>query len=181
MKATQLALAAGIVLAASSAHAGFTAYDFNGIADGTDISGVDLGGAVLTAASGGIDVTGGEASGSGALGGAFGMFGVINVSMDLTADDGSDVFISGFAPNAFLINSVVSGGGAVFLFAPNTASISFGALNGSAVTFDNLVLESIDVSPGSGPGPSDVPVPAALPLMATALAGVAYLGSRRRK
>jgi hypothetical protein len=83
MKVTHFLVAAGIALAASSAQAGLTTYDFDGFADGTDISGVDLGGAILTAGNGGIAVTGGVGSGASGIDSALNMFGVINVSLDL--------------------------------------------------------------------------------------------------
>lgn len=177
MKLVPFVLAAGIAVAASSAHAGLTTYDFDSFADGTDLSGSDLGGAVLGSGS----VSGGAVSGAGTVSGSFNMFGVINVSLDLTAADSSDVFLSAFAPGNFLINSVTGAGGALSVFAPNTVSIRFGAVNGSGISFDNLVIETIDVAGGSDPGGNAIPIPGALPLMGTALAGVIYLGSRRRK
>ena len=181
MKVTHFLVAAGIALAATSAHAGLTTYDFDGFADGSDISGIDLGGAVLTAGTAGIGVTGGAGSGASGIDGALNMFGVINVSLDLIADDGGEVFLSAFAPGNFLINSFTGNGGAVSIFAPNSVSISFGSVNGAGITFDNLVLETIDVAGGSDPGGTAVPIPGALPLMATAFAGVAFLGARRRR
>ena len=181
MKVVQFAVAAGIALAASSAHAGLTTYDFDGFADGTNISGIDLGGAVLTAGNGGIDVTGGSASGASGVSGTLSMFGVINVSLDLVADDSGEVFLNAFAPGNFLINSFTGDGGAVTVFAPNTVSISFGSVSGGGFSFDNLTLETIDVTGGSDPGGTAVPIPGALPLFGTALAGVALLGMRRRK
>lgn len=181
MKVTQIFVAAGIALAASSAHAGLTTYDFDGFADGTDISGTDLGGAVLSAGSGGIDVTGGVGSGNSGISGALSMFGVINVSLDLNADDSGEVFLNAFAPGNFLINSFTGDGGSISVFAPNTIAISFGSVSGAGISFDNLVLETVDVTGGSDPGGTAVPIPGALPLMGTALAGVAFLGMRRRK
>lgn len=177
MNLKQLALAAGFVMAASSANASVVVFDFDGFADGTNLSGVDLGHAVL---DGGI-VNGGGVSAGADINGLFNMFGVINVTMDLTADDGSDVFINAFAPGNYLINSFSGAGGTVTLFAPNTVSVTFGSLNDAAISFDNLTLQTIAVQ-GGGEGSidADVPVPAALPLMGAAFAGVAYLGYRRR-
>lgn len=181
MKVTHFLVAAGIALAASSAQAGLTTYDFDGFADGTDISGVDLGGATLTAGNGGIDVTGGVGSGASGISGTLNMFGVINVSLDLSANDSGEVFLNAFAPGNFLINSFSGIGGSISVFAPNTVAISFGSMSGAGVSFDNLVLETIDVTGGSDPGGTAVPIPGALPLMATAFAGVVFLGARRRK
>lgn len=177
MNVKQLALAAGIVLAAPSANAAIVVYDFDGFADGTSLSGLDLGHAVL---DGGV-VNGGSVSSGTDIGGVFAMFGVINVTLDLTADDGSDVFINAFAPGNFLINSFSGAGGTVTVFAPNTVSVVFGSVSDAAISFDNLMLETIAVQGGGNPIGTDVPVPAAFPLMSAALAGFAYLGYRRRQ
>ena len=177
MKAVRFLVAAGIALAASSANAGLTNYDFDGFAAGTDIAGIDLGGAIL---DGGL-VSGGVVSGSGMVSGAFSQFGIINVSVDLSASDSGDVFLNAYAPGDYLINSIVAAGGSISVFAPNTVSVSFGAMNGGAFSFDNLAVDSVDVLGGSGPGGTDIPLPAALPLMSTALAGMVYLGARRKR
>jgi hypothetical protein len=98
-----------------------------------------------------------------------------------SADDGGEVFLHAFAPGNFLINSFSGIAGTISVFAPNTVAISFGSSSGADISFDNLALETIDAAGGSDPGGTAVPIPGALPLMATALAGVAYLGTRRRK
>ena len=171
MKVTQFLLAAGILAAASSAHAGVVTYDFNGFADGTSLSGLDLGGITFD----GGTVNGGAVSSATPISGVFSMFGVINISLDINGTTS----LTAFAPGNIQIGFDDGDSGSLSMFAPNTYSISIS----SAGTFDNLIIESIDVAVGSGPlpGGAAVPVPAALPLMATALAGVAYLGTRHRK
>jgi len=104
------------------------------------------------------------------------MFGVINIGLDISGD----AFLNAFAPGGASNGGVSGNGGSLSLFAPNTASTSFGSAG--SFTFDNLSIETINVSGGNfGPGEAAIPVPGALPLMATALAGVAYLGTRRRR
>jgi hypothetical protein len=104
------------------------------------------------------------------------MFGVINIALDISGD----ATLAAFSPINTLINSASGNSGALSVFAPNTASVTFGSAND--FTFDNLTVTTIDVSGGRfGPGEAAIPVPAALPLMATALAGVAFIGIRRRK
>ena len=175
MKVTQILLAAGIMMAASSAQAVVTVYNFSSYADGTNLSGLDVGGLTLD----GGRVNGGVVSSSAAISGVFNMFGVINIGLDISGD----AFLNAFAPGGASNGGVSGNSGSLGLFAPNTASISFGSAG--SFTFDNLSVETINVSGGNfGPGETSapaIPVPGALPLMATALAGVAYLGTRRRR
>ena len=165
-------LAAGILVAASSAQAAVITYDFDAYADGTNLSGLDLGGLVL---DGGV-VTGGVVSSAGPVSGSVNMFGVINISLDISGD----ASLSAFAPGNIPINSGNGNSGSLGVFAPGSVSFTFSSVG--SFTFDNLTIETIDVAGGGfGPGEAAIPVPAALPLMATALVGVAYLGTRRRK
>lgn len=120
-------------------------------------------------------VNGGVVSSSSAISGVFNMFGVINIGLDISGD----AFLSAFAPGGVSNGSVSGTSGSLSVFAPNTASISFGSAG--SFTFDNLSVETIDVAGGNfGPGEAAIPIPGALPLMATAMAGVVYLGMRRR-
>lgn len=184
MKVMQLALAAGIVMAASSAHAVVTTYDFDGFADGTDLSTVDLGDA---AASGGI-VNGGAASATGPV--TFNLNDALlisGVSVDVTSSDDQDsFFINAFQADGSLmfnfgVSTASAGGQLSFNTLAAIASVEFGSNSGGAFTFDNLSIDAASpAETGDNSSQAAVPVPAALPLMGTALAGVAYLGLRRR-
>ncbi len=91
-----------------------------------------------------------------------------------------DAFLTAIPTNTNHLSSAAGNTGSLSVFSPLISSVNFGSAG--SFTFGNVVIETIDVAGGGfGPGEAATPVPAALPVMATAIVGVAYLGSSRRK
>ncbi len=182
MKLAQGLLAAGFSLCVASANAGVITHDFDGFADGTDISGVEIGYTTISA-SNGVIVTGGAIGNSSSYRADFDMFGVIAVSIDLADSLGGldGLFLQAYDNTDTLLGSstATASSATLDLFAPSISYVEFGGLGGAEVYGDNLSVTSIDVG-GSGFGTLSTPLPAALPLMASALAGVMYCGRRAR-
>jgi hypothetical protein len=171
----QLVCSTGVAFAALPANALVATFDFDKFSNGTNISGTRLGEAVFSAGSNEVIVDSGTIASSPYYRVDFGYFGVFQVSVDVAtmASGPSDFLMQAFSDTDILLGESSGSGTGMTLsvFAP---SLRYIEISGSEmISADNFLVSHTSV------GPIHTPVPGALPLMATGVAGAVYLGVRR--